>query len=117
MSPGPTQGTDLPEITPRDLADRLDAGDEITLVDVREGYEREIADLPDHGQVHIPIAELPARFEEVPREGEVVLYCRSGSRSGWATEFLRSRGWGNVANLEGGVLGWRSDVDPTLEEY
>jgi adenylyltransferase/sulfurtransferase len=113
MSPG----TDLPEITPSDLAEELDNGSAITLVDVREAYERDIADLPDHGQVHIPIAEFPARYTEVPKDARVVLYCRSGSRSGWATEFLRSQGWDNVLNLSGGVLGWRADVDPTLEAY
>jgi rhodanese-related sulfurtransferase len=113
MSPG----TDLPEITPNDLAEQLEGGTAITLVDVREAYERDIADLPDRGQVHIPIAEFPARYTEVPKDEPVVLYCRSGSRSGWATEFLRSQGWDNVLNLSGGVLGWRTDVDPTLEEY
>ncbi len=107
----------VPEIAPTDLARQLDDGVDITLVDVREAWERDVADLPDHGQVRIPIAEFPARFAEVPKESSVVLYCRSGSRSGWATEFLRGQGWENVLNLSGGVLGWRADVDPTLEEY
>lgn len=110
-------GSALPEITPSELAEELAEGAAITLVDVREAYERDIADLPDHGQVHIPIAEFPARYTEVPREDRVVLYCRSGGRSAWAVEFLRSQGWDNVLNLSGGVLGWRADVDPTLEEY
>jgi len=112
-----SDGQELPEITPGDLAARLEAGDEIVLVDVREAYERDIADLPDHDQLHIPVQELPGRFEEVPRDGEVVVYCRSGSRSGWATQFLLGQGYENVANMTGGVLGWRSEVDPTLEEY
>ena len=110
-------GMNVPEIAPGELAERLDDGASITLVDVREAYERDIADLPDHGQLHIPIAELPARFSEVPKDEDVVLYCRSGSRSGWAVEFLRGQGWENVLNLSGGVLGWREEVDPTLEEY
>lgn len=108
---------ELPEITPSDLAPRLEAGEDVVLVDVREAYEREIADLPDHGQLHIPVAEFPARFGEVPREGEVVLYCRSGSRSGWAAQFLMMQGYDNVTNMTGGVLGWRAEVDPTLEDY
>jgi len=112
-----SHGSALPEISPSELAERLERGENLTLVDVREGYERQIADLPDHGQIHIPVAEFPSRRAEVPKEGDVVLYCRSGSRSGWATEFLRSQGWENVVNLSGGVLGWREDVDPTLEEY
>jgi len=108
---------DLPQITPTDLSRRLDDGDVVVLVDVREPYEREIADLPEHGQLRIPVAEFPVRFGEVPRDGEVVLYCRSGSRSGWATQFLMMQGHENVTNLAGGVLGWRAEVDPTLEEY
>lgn len=112
-----SQSQELPEITPSELAKRLEAGDDIVLVDVREAYELDIADLPDHGQLHIPVAEFPARFAEIPKEGEVVLYCRSGSRSGWATQFLMMQGHKNVANMAGGVLGWREQVDPTLEEY
>ena len=112
-----TDGQDLPEITPSDLSRRLAAGDAVVLVDVREAYEREIADLPDHGQLRIPVAEFPARFGEIPKDGEVVLYCRSGSRSGWATQFLMIQGHDNVTNMAGGVLGWRAEVDPTLEEY
>jgi len=112
-----SQPQELPEITPADLAQRLEAGDQIVLVDVREAYERDIADLPDHDQMHIPVAEFPARFGEVPKEGDVVIYCRSGSRSGWATQFLMMQGHDNVKNMAGGVLGWRAQVDPTLEEY
>jgi adenylyltransferase/sulfurtransferase len=107
----------VPEISPTDLAERLERGDDLVLVDVREGYERDIADLPDHGQLHIPVGDIPQRFAEVPREGEVVLYCRSGGRSGQATAFLIQQGYDNVTNMAGGVLGWRAEVDPTLEEY
>ena len=112
-----TDAQDLPQITPTDLSGRLEAGDSVVLVDVREAYERDIADLPDHGQLRIPVAEFPMRFGEIPKEGDVVLYCRSGARSGWATQFLMMQGYGNVTNMAGGVLGWRSEVDPTLEEY
>lgn len=112
-----TRGTDLPEITPTELAARLERGDDITLVDVREGWERNVADLPEQGQLHIPLAALPSRHADVPRTGEVVVYCRSGSRSEWAARFLMNEGWDNVSNLVGGVLAWRTDVDPTLEEY
>ncbi len=107
----------MPSISPSDLSARLDAGDQIVLVDVREPYERDIADLPDHGQLRIPVAELPGRVGEIPQESEVVLYCRSGGRSGWATQYLVSQGYESVLNMSGGVLGWRAEVDPTLEEY
>lgn len=107
----------IPEISPTELNERLGQGDDIVLVDVREGYEREIADLPDRGQLHIPVADIPQRFAEIPREAEVVIYCRSGGRSGQATAFLMAQGYENVTNMSGGVLGWRAEVDPTLEEY
>ncbi len=107
----------IPSISPADLNTRLESGDEIVLVDVREPFERDIADLPDHGQLRIPVAELPGRVGEIPQEAEVVLYCRSGGRSGWATQYLISQGYQGVLNMSGGVLGWRAEVDPTLEEY
>jgi rhodanese-related sulfurtransferase len=107
-------GTD---ITPLELKKRLEQGQALVLVDVREAFEREIADLPDHGQRRIPMAEFPHRADELERDRPIVVYCRSGSRSAWAAQFLRARGFESVWNLDGGVLGWREDVDPTLEAY
>ena len=108
---------DVPEITPLELKERLDAGDIPVLVDVREYHEAQIADLPQHDQLRIPTGEFPQRVEEVSPDDEVVLYCRSGGRSAWATAILMQRGYGRVLNLKGGVLGWRADVDPTLRAY
>ena len=111
------QSPDVPEITPRELKDRLDAGDVPVLVDVREYHEAEIADLPQHDQLRIPTGEFPQRMDEVSPDADVVLYCRSGGRSAWATAILMQRGYERVLNLKGGVLGWRADVDPTLRAY
>lgn len=111
------QPPEVPEITPTDLKARLDAGDVPLLVDVREHHEAAIADLPEHGQVRIPTGEFPARFAEVDPEGEVVIYCRSGARSAWATAVLMQQGYERVLNLRGGVLGWRLEVDPSLRAY
>ncbi len=108
---------DVPEITAADLKARLDNGDAPLLVDVREHFERRIADLPERGQLRIPTGEIMARMSEIDREQEVVLYCRSGSRSAWATRLLLDRGYERVLNLKGGVLAWRDDVDPTLQAY
>lgn len=107
----------VPEITASELKARLDAGDVPVLVDVREGYEADIADLPDHGQVRIPTGELMQRMSELDPEREHVVYCRSGNRSAWAALVLRQSGYENVLNLKGGVLGWRDEVDPSLEAY
>lgn len=107
----------IPEISPTELKSRMDAGADMVLVDVRETFEKAIADLPEVGQLRIPVASFPEQFNKIPRDKPVVLYCRSGSRSGWATQFLMSQGWEDVANLEGGVLGWRDEVDPSLAAY
>jgi adenylyltransferase/sulfurtransferase len=112
-----TLPSSVPEITPTELKERLDAGDVPLLVDVREAFEASIADLPEHGQVRIPTGEFPLRFSEIDPDAEVVVYCRSGSRSEWATRILMQHGYENVRNLEGGVLGWRQDVDPSLTVY
>lgn len=108
----------VPEITPTELKARIDAGDVPLLVDVREYYEADIADLPELEQVRIPTAEFAGRFEEeVDRDAEVVVYCRSGRRSAWAAQILLNAGYDRVLNLKGGVLGWREEVDPDLPRY
>ena len=112
-----TQPAQVPEITPEELAQRLENGDAPVLVDVREAFERRISDLPDHGQLHIPTGEFMQRVEEIDKDREVVVYCRTGSRSEWAARVLFSRGFEDVLNLKGGVMGWREDVDPSLPSY
>lgn len=109
--------SDVPEITALELKNRMDEGEVPVLVDVREHFERRIADLPERGQLRIPIGELMPRMKEIARNGEVVIYCRSGHRSAWATKLLLDRGYAEVFNLKGGVLAWREDVDPTLQAY
>ena len=111
------EAASVPEITPTELKARLDSGDVPILVDVREPFEVEIADLPEHGQVRIPTRDFPQRFEELDAGSEVVVYCRSGSRSAWAAAILLQNGHERVLNLRGGVLGWRAEVDPTLTAY
>ena len=111
------QTTDVPEITAAELNARLEAGDVPVLLDVREHFEQRIADLPSHGQHQIPTGELLSRMAEIERTADIVIYCRSGSRSAWATRLLLERGYDQVTNLKGGVLAWRQDVDPSLRAY
>ena len=111
MSPG------VPEIDALELKARMDAGDTPLLVDVREAFERAIADLPESGQLHIPLAEIGQRFHELPRDAEIVVYCRSGARSGNVVRFLQAQGLEGAVNLRGGVLGWQEAVDPSLTRY
>ena len=108
---------ELPEISVRELDERMGQGDALLLVDVREPHEREIADLPKAGQLRIPCGELLERVNELEREAPMILYCRSGSRSGWATRELRALGFENVWNLRGGLLAWKDDVDPSIRAY
>jgi adenylyltransferase/sulfurtransferase len=108
---------ELPEISVTELDERLERGDQLSLVDVREPHEREIADLPEVGQLRIPLGQLLDRVSELERDVPVILYCRSGSRSGWATQELRALGFENVWNLEGGLLAWKDDVDPSIPAY
>lgn len=114
MSHGPTS---VPEITPTELKEALDAAQDLVLVDVREYFEKAIADLPEMGQLRIPMNEVPGRMAQVPRDSRVVMYCRSGARSGSVAQYLMAHGWENVVNLKGGVLAWREEVDPTIAAY
>jgi rhodanese-related sulfurtransferase len=107
----------VPELTPIELKARLDRKDDIVLVDVRVSHEYAIADLPEVGQKRIPMREIAARADELDPGAELVLYCRSGARSGRVAAHLMARGFERVWNLKGGVLKWREDVDPSLQAY
>jgi adenylyltransferase/sulfurtransferase len=108
---------EVPEITVTHLKERMDAGDVPLLVDVREYYEADIADLPESGQLRIPMAEITERVGEMDRDAELVLYCRSGARSDRAVRFLLRQGYTKVYNLKGGMLAWRNEVDPDIPAY
>ena len=112
-----SEASPVPEITATELKARLDAGDVPVLVDVRDAFETSIADLPEHGQVRIPTGDFPRRFGELDSAADIVIYCRSGSRSAWAVSLLMQHGYERVINLQGGILGWRVEVDPSLTAY
>jgi adenylyltransferase/sulfurtransferase len=103
------------ELSVQELKRRLDAGEKLVVLDVREPWELAIAQLPDI--VHIPLGQLAARLSELTPDSEVVVMCRSGSRSRRAAEFLASRGFGRVANLSGGINAWAEEIDPNLSSY
>jgi adenylyltransferase/sulfurtransferase len=112
----PTREADVsvPEITVHDFKRRLDAGDDITVLDVREPHEYGICNL---GGTLIPLGELPARMHELDPSREIVVHCRSGSRSARAVEFLRDAGFGKVWNLKGGIRAWSDEIDPSVPKY
>lgn len=99
------------EMTPRELKRRLDAGEDPALIDVREGWEWEISRL--EGARHVPLGRLREEMGEIPRERDVVVYCRTGARSARACAVLREAGF-RAANLSGGLAGWAREVDPTI---
>jgi molybdopterin/thiamine biosynthesis adenylyltransferase/rhodanese-related sulfurtransferase/molybdopterin converting factor small subunit len=105
------------EISPRELKRRLDRGDDITLLDVREPFEWLIANLSDYGARMIPMREIPRRTDELDPSAEIVVYCQSGVRSADVQRFLRNAGFRNVRNLTGGILRWQKDVDPAIRRY
>jgi sulfur-carrier protein adenylyltransferase/sulfurtransferase len=104
----------VPEISVKELKRRLDAGDDIVVLDVREPHEARIATI---GGVLIPMGELPARVHELDAKKEIVVYCRTGSRSTRVVEFLQSSGFDNVLNLKGGIHAWAGEIDPTMTKY
>lgn len=110
-------GVVIKEIDPLELKERLDLGEPLVLVDVREAFERTIVDLPDFGQRSIPVKSIPFAAAHLDPEDEIVVYCRAGPRSAWATERLMEMGFPRVLNLRGGVLAWRDQVDPSMKAY
>lgn len=113
-----SRGSVLPvvlQLAPEEVKRRLDSGEEIVLLDVREPHELALASLP--GALYIPIREVPERSREVPRGKPVVVVCHHGARSLQVTWFLSQRGWKNVANLAGGIDAWSQRVDPAVPRY
>jgi sulfur-carrier protein adenylyltransferase/sulfurtransferase len=103
------------EITPVELKRRLDAGEQLQIVDVREPNEYQINKIP--GTTLIPLGELPRRYQELDLDREIILHCKMGGRSAKAQDFLRTVGVTNTKNLKGGVLAWIDQVDPSQPKY
>ncbi len=110
----PAPQTSVPEITPRELKTRLDRGDDLYILDVREPHEYQICNLGGH---LIPLGDLSKRASELDSSREIVAHCRSGKRSAEAVEFLQRAGFRKVLNLKGGILAWSDEVDPSVPKY
>lgn len=109
--------TTILEITPKQLKERMDAGNKPFLLDIREARELAICALPYDS--HIPMNQLPERFQELAdqKDRDLVVYCRSGGRSAGCADFLRAQGFKSVINLVGGTLAWADEVDPSMAKY
>jgi sulfur-carrier protein adenylyltransferase/sulfurtransferase len=110
----PSTLTNIPEIGARELKTRLDRGDDIYVLDVREPHEYQICNINGH---LIPLGELPQRVHELDSSREIVAHCKSGKRSAQAVEFLRNAGFRKISNLKGGILAWSDEVDPSVPKY
>ena len=104
----------IPQIEPRQLQERLQRGDDIFLLDVREPHEREICHI---GGELIPKDSVTKHLAKLPQDREIIVYCRSGGRSQSVALELKKHGFERVSNLAGGVLRWSDDVDPTVKKY
>ena len=104
------------EITATELKKRLDAGDDIQLIDVRQPEEYGFAKI--EGAKLIPLGELPSRVGELDPNREVIFQCKSGVRSARAVEFLQQSGFkGSIKHLLGGITAWSNEVDPKVPKY
>ena len=104
----------IPQLTVKELKQRMDAGEDVFVLDVREPYEYQIANI---GGKLIPQNDVPQRLAEIDRNREIVVQCRSGARSQRIAEFLQQQGYQNVANLAGGILAWADEIDPKMQKY
>ena len=104
----------IPQLTVKELKRRIDAGEDAYLIDVREPYEYQIAQI---GGKLIPQNEVPNRLAEIDRDREVIVHCRSGARSQRIAEYLKQVGYPRVVNLAGGILAWSDEIDPKVPKY
>ena len=107
--------TNLPTVSVRELKEKLDARQPVQLVDVREPFEHEIANI-DSARL-IPLGELSDRLKELDRGRLTIVHCHSGMRSAQAVRLLRKAGFDNVFNLEGGIAKWSDEIDPDVPKY
>ena len=104
----------VPEIQAEELKSRLDHGDSLFLLDVRDEYEFEISNIGGH---LIPLPELPKRLKELSARQEIVTVCKMGPRGVKAAELLQKAGFKNVYNLRGGIHAWSDRVDHSVRKY
>lgn len=112
------QGTNqqMVEITATELKQRLDVGDDVQIIDVREQKEFDVARIPNSKL--IPLGQVINRMAEIDANRDTVVHCKMGGRSAKAIEVLKAAGFsGSLANLKGGITAWSKEVDPTVPKY
>lgn len=104
----------MKEVTVQELKEMLDRHDEFQLIDVREPFEYEVSNL---NGLNIPLAGIVIESDKIDRDKPVIIQCRSGKRSAQAVMLLEQQGFDNLANLQGGILAWKEEIDPELDVY
>lgn len=105
----------ISEINVNQLAAKQEAGETIFLLDVREPHEAKLCHI--NGSILIPMGQVENRLAEIPRDMPIIVYCHLGGRSGRITQYLKSQGFNDVANLTGGIDQWAVQIDPNIERY
>ncbi|MDA0204287.1 MAG: molybdopterin-synthase adenylyltransferase MoeB [Acidobacteria bacterium] len=105
----------MSEITPLELKVRMDRGDDIFILDVREPHEYDIAKI--QGSALIPLGQVAQRVDELDSTADIIVHCKMGGRSAKAQGILKEMGFSRVTNLTGGILRWSDDVDPSIPKY
>ena len=108
------QENGVPEITVRELKSKLDNGEPINVLDVREPHEYEVANI---GVKLVPLGELPRRLAEFDQNENFAIHCKTGGRSAKAVKLLQDAGFGNVYNVKGGITAWSEEIDPSVPKY
>lgn len=105
----------MKEITVRELKAKMDGNEDFQLIDVREDNEREFTNI---GGDHIPMATVAQSVDQISKDKDVIIYCRSGARSGRVVSFLESnQKLENLYNLQGGILAWADEIDDSIKKY
>lgn len=103
------------EIAPREVNERRERNEDLTLLDVREPSESQTASIA--GSLHIPMADIPARVQELDPDQHIVVYCHHGVRSLAVTDWLRKQGYDKVQSISGGIDRWSIEIDPKVPRY
>lgn len=105
----------MKEVSVQELKQLIDSKADFQLIDVREEHEYEICHL--NGEL-IPMAEVPNNVDKIRKEGQVIIHCRSGKRSGQIVQFLeKNHGYTNLYNLQGGITAWAQEIDTSMPTY
>jgi|UniRef100_A0A7C3QUN0 rhodanese-related sulfurtransferase len=103
------------EILPHELKEKMEKGEEIVILDVREDWEHARVRIP--GARHIPLAQLPQALSQIDRDKDIVVYCHHGVRSMQACQFMKKNGFEKIRNLRGGIDAYARTVDKTMQTY